>query len=110
MRLTNAWRTSVGEKEHHIVAGRSNVIGAPVGSATITYTGNSAATLAYTINGISATKSIQRQVFSSETTGANLRVNDIWWATAAEPCGVQYKRPRKVQGLLSQQGAVERCA
>ncbi|MCY7387628.1 MAG: hypothetical protein LH481_06135, partial [Burkholderiales bacterium] len=60
------------------------VIGAPVGSATITYSGASTATLAYTINGISASKSIQRQIFSLETTGANLRINDLWWATFAE--------------------------
>ena len=60
------------------------VVGAPVGSATITYSGNSTATLAYTINGVSATKSIQRQLFAPETTLANLRTNDIWWATAAE--------------------------
>ena len=62
----------------------SFVIGAPVGSATITYSGNSAATLAYTINGVSGTKSIQRQLFAPATTGPNLLVNDIWWATAAE--------------------------
>ena len=59
-------------------------IGSPVGSATITYTSGSTATLAYTINGISATKSIQRQVFSIDTTGPNLRSNDLWWATFAE--------------------------
>ena len=60
------------------------VVGAPVGNATITYTGNNAATLAYTIDGISATKSIQRQLFAPETTAPNLRTNDIWWGTAAE--------------------------
>ena len=60
------------------------VIGAPVGSATITYTSNNAATLAYTINGISASKSIQREIFAAETSGPNLRVNDLWWATFAE--------------------------
>ena len=60
------------------------VIGAPVGIATITYTSASTATLAYTINGISATKSIQRQIFSAETTGPNVRTNDLWWATFAE--------------------------
>ncbi len=60
------------------------VIGAPVGTATVTYSSNSAATLAYTINGVSGTKSIQRQVFAPETTGPNLRVNDLWWATIAE--------------------------
>ena len=62
----------------------SFAIGAPVGTATITYTGNSAATLAYTINGVSGTKSIQRQIFAAETSGPNLRTNDIWWATFAE--------------------------
>ena len=60
------------------------VIGAPVGTATITYSSNNAATLAYTINGISATKSIQREVFAAEISGPNLRVNDLWWATFAE--------------------------
>jgi len=59
-------------------------IGASVGSAVITYTSANTATLAYTINGISATKAIQRQIFSLETTGANLRTNDLWWATADE--------------------------
>ena len=60
------------------------VIGASVGNATITYTSNSTATLAYTISGVSGTKSIQRQIFASATTGPNLLVNDIWWATFAE--------------------------
>ncbi len=60
------------------------VIGSAVGSASITYTSNSTATLAYTINGISASKSIQRQIFALETTGENLRINDLWWATFAE--------------------------
>jgi hypothetical protein len=62
----------------------SFVIGAPVGSATISYSSNSAATLAYTISGVSGTKSIQRQIFAPATSGPNLLVNDIWWATAAE--------------------------
>ncbi|MEP7154396.1 MAG: fibronectin type III domain-containing protein [Betaproteobacteria bacterium] len=57
---------------------------APVGTATLTFTSASTATLAYTINGISGTKSIQRQIFGAETTGANLRINDLWWATIAE--------------------------
>ena len=59
-------------------------IGAPVGTATITYANSGNATLAYTINGVSATKSMQRQIFATETTGPNLRTNDLWWATAAE--------------------------
>ena len=59
-------------------------VGASVGSATITYTSSSTATLVFTINGITATKSIQRQIFAAETTGPNLRTNDLWWATIAE--------------------------
>ncbi len=59
-------------------------VGASVGSATITYTSNSTATLVFTINGITATKSIQRQIFAAETTGPNLRTNDLWWATFTE--------------------------
>ena len=60
------------------------VIGAQVGSATITYTSNGTATLTYIINGLSGSKSIQRQIFATETSGPNLRVNDLWWATSAE--------------------------
>ena len=60
------------------------VIGPAVGTASITYTSSSTATLTYNINGISASKSIQRQTFAPETAGANLRTNDLWWATAAE--------------------------
>jgi hypothetical protein len=59
-------------------------VGAPVGTAAITYTSNNTASLAYTINGISATKSIQRQPLGTEISGPNLRVNDLWWATFAE--------------------------
>lgn len=60
------------------------VIGPAIGTASITYTSNSTATLVYIINGISGSKSIQRQAFATETAGANLRTNDLWWATAAE--------------------------
>ena len=60
------------------------VSGAPVGSATISYTTTSSASLAFNINGISMTKTLERQIFSVETTGPNLRANDLWWATAAE--------------------------
>lgn len=60
------------------------VIGPAVGTASITYNSNGTASLAYIINGISGSKSIQRQAFATETAGANLRTNDLWWATAAE--------------------------
>ena len=58
--------------------------GAPVGSATITYSGSNSATLAFTINGISGTKSVQRQVFASNTGQARVVVNDLWWAGPQE--------------------------
>ena len=60
------------------------VIGVPVGSASITYHDSNTATLAFTINGINGVKTIQRQIFATETTGPNLRTNDLWWATFAE--------------------------
>ena len=60
------------------------VIGASVGSATITYTSGGTANLVYNINGVTGTKSIQRQVYAAETSGPNLRTNDLWWATSAE--------------------------
>lgn len=58
--------------------------GTPVGTATIRFTGRTTATVIYTINGMSATKSIQRQIFGSETTAPALRVADMWWYGSAE--------------------------
>lgn len=54
-------------------AGRLN---AP-GTARITYTGNSTARLEYTINGISGSKNMSRQVFGGLT--APFDVGDMWW-------------------------------
>jgi len=54
--------------------------GASVGTATITYNSASTATLTYTINGKSGTKSIQRQVFGASDGQKQLFVNDMWWA------------------------------
>jgi hypothetical protein len=51
---------------------------APVGTATITYTSNSTATLAYTINGISGTKQITRELFS-DGVNINVSIGDMWW-------------------------------
>jgi hypothetical protein len=53
------------------------VVGPSIGSATLTFTSSSTARLAYTINGVSGTKSIQRQLFGSGT--APLNVGDLWW-------------------------------
>ncbi len=60
------------------------VIGATVGTATITFTSATTGTLAYTINGVTATKPIERYTYAPETTRSNLRVLDLWWATVAE--------------------------
>jgi hypothetical protein len=54
--------------------------GGSVGTATITYTGSGSATLAYTINGVSGSKSIVRQAFATDDGKAKLQVGDMWWA------------------------------
>ena len=58
------------------------VVGASPGNVTITFTGNSTATLQYTINGISGQKSIQRQEFGGGT--APLTVGDMWFGGDAQ--------------------------
>ncbi len=58
------------------------VVGASPGTATLTFTGLSTATLQYTINGISGQKSMQRQVFGRGT--SPLTVGDMWWAGSTQ--------------------------
>lgn len=58
--------------------------GAPVGTATFTYTSTSTANVAYTIKGVSGSKVIQRQIFGAADGAPRLRVNDLWWAGTAE--------------------------
>jgi photosystem II stability/assembly factor-like uncharacterized protein len=55
------------------------VAGASVGNATITFTSASTATLAYTINGTSGTKSIQRQLFGPPDSTPVATYGDLWW-------------------------------
>ncbi|HEX4859426.1 MAG TPA: hypothetical protein VFV17_10440, partial [Usitatibacteraceae bacterium] len=55
-----------------------------VGTATITYSSANAATLTYTINGISGTKQIVRQPFGADDGQPALQVNDMWWGGQAE--------------------------
>ena len=51
-----------------------------VGTATLTFNGTSKATLDYTIAGIAGRKSITRQLFGPEATGAPLHgLGDMWW-------------------------------
>ena len=59
-------------------------INAPVGTAAVTYTGGGTATLAYTINGVSGTKAIQRQLFATDDGQPKLQVFDLWWAGSQE--------------------------
>lgn len=59
---------------------------APVGNATLTYTGVNSATLAYTIDGVSGTKKISRQSFGNGE--APLQVRDLWWNPAENGWGV----------------------
>ena len=57
---------------------------ATVGSATFTYKSLSTATLNFTINGVSGTKEIERQLFGAATSEPTLNANDIWWNGPAE--------------------------
>lgn len=59
--------------------------GAPVGNATITFEGEHTARLAYTIDGVSAAKTISRQLFGAPvTTQPPATVGDMWWGGAAQ--------------------------
>jgi|GEM_PF-1571373 len=60
----------------------SIVVGASPGTVSINFTGQNTATLSFTINGISGSKSISRQSFAGGT--APMVVNDLWWAGAAQ--------------------------
>ena len=50
----------------------------------MTYTGIGTASLTYTINGVSGTKSIQRQLFALDDGQPKLQVYDLWWAGTQE--------------------------
>lgn len=50
-----------------------------MGTATIAYNGKDKAIVTYTINGISGSKSIQRQLFGPTDEKPRLQVNDLWW-------------------------------
>ncbi len=57
---------------------------ASVGSATLTFTGASSATLAYTINGASGTKAMQRQTFGAPDATPVAAYGDLWWGGTAQ--------------------------
>lgn len=59
-------------------------VGAPVGNASITFAGGSSATFSYTINGVSGTKSIQRQLFGPVDATPTASYGDLWWGGSAQ--------------------------
>lgn len=57
-------------------------VGSPVGTASIAFAGNYAATVGYSINGVTGSKAITRQPIAA---GASLyRVDDLWWGGASQ--------------------------
>ena len=59
-------------------------VNASVGTATFTFKSAGSATMRYTIDGVSGSKEIEREIFASPTSGPNLAVNDLWWNGLAE--------------------------
>jgi hypothetical protein len=60
------------------------VVGPSVGSATITFTSASTATLSYTINGVAGSKSITRQLFGAQDSTPVGTYGDMWWGGTAQ--------------------------
>jgi hypothetical protein len=69
-----------------------------VGTMTSTFAGTTAGTLVYSVNGTSVTKSIQRQVFSTEPTctftnlarTAATNYQDLWWNPNESGWGINF--------------------
>jgi hypothetical protein len=59
-------------------------VGASVGTATITFASATAATLDYTINGVSGRKSISRQPFGTPDPTPVAPYGDLWWGGTAQ--------------------------
>ncbi len=60
-------------------------VGKPVGQVTLKFLSQKTASFSYTINGVTGTKNIERQVFGAAVaSGPRLPVNDLWWGGAAE--------------------------
>ena len=60
------------------------VVGAPVGNASVTFTSRNSATFNYTINGVTGTKSIQRQLFGPQDGMPIATYGDLWWGGTAQ--------------------------
>jgi hypothetical protein len=59
-------------------------VGAPVGQATLTFSGTEQGILGYTINGVMRNKSIVRQPLSPPSTGKIANAVDMWWGGEGE--------------------------
>jgi hypothetical protein len=59
-------------------------LGAQAGTATITFAGRNAATLDYTINGVSGRKEISRLAFGPVDTTPVGSYGDLWWGGTAQ--------------------------
>lgn len=55
-----------------------------VGTLNVAFSGNNNASMSYTVNGISRTVAIQREIFSTDTNGPMVNFTDMWW-NPAEP-------------------------
>ncbi len=60
------------------------VVGAPVGTGTLTFTGSGTARLDYTIRGVSGTKNIVRQPYGSPDATPVGHFADLWWAGVSQ--------------------------
>jgi hypothetical protein len=81
--FTGALYRPTGAKLDNFITGNV-AVGASVGTATLTFKSSSTATFAYTINGITASKNIERQIFGPPDTAPVLQVGDLWWGGDAQ--------------------------
>ena len=58
--------------------------GVPVGTASFRFTGASNAILTYTVNGVSGTKAIERQLFGITDNSPIASYGDMWWGGQSE--------------------------
>lgn len=59
-------------------------VGAAVGTLTLTFSGTSRATMAYTLNGASGTKAVERQAFGPRDATPVGSYGDLWWGGTAQ--------------------------
>jgi hypothetical protein len=59
-------------------------VGNPVGSATITFSSTSAATLSYTINGVPGQKNISRMLYGPQDPTPVASYGDMWWGGSSQ--------------------------